>query len=109
MYIIQDQLKAVGINVEIKVFEFGAYVSKTALPDKELYFLSWNSSGDGDASLYPLFHSTQHGASGNRSFYSNKEVDALLDKARTSVDQDERTEIYKKYKIFFKKNFLITL
>lgn len=94
--IIQDQLKAIGINIEIKVFEFGAYVSKTALPDKELYFLSWNSSGDGDASLYPLFHSSQHGASGNRSFYSNKEIDALLDKARTSVNQDERTEIYKK-------------
>ena len=94
--IIQDQLKAIGINIEIKVFEFGAYVSKTALPDKELYFLSWNSSGDGDASLYPLFHSSQHGASGNRSFYSNKEIDELLDKARTSVDQDERTEIYKK-------------
>ena len=93
--IIQDQLKAVGINAEIKVFEFGAYVSKTALPDKELYFLSWNSSGDGDASLYPLFHSTQHGAPGNRSFYSNPEVDALLDRARTSVDQDERTALYK--------------
>ena len=48
--IIQDQLKKIGINVEIKIFEFGAYVSKTALPNKELYFLSWNSSGDGDRS-----------------------------------------------------------
>ena len=33
--IIQDQLKKIGINVEIKIFEFGAYVSKTALPNKE--------------------------------------------------------------------------
>ena len=56
--IIQDQLKKIGINVEIKIFEFGAYVSKTALPNKELYFLSWNSSGDGDVALYPLFHSS---------------------------------------------------
>jgi peptide/nickel transport system substrate-binding protein len=94
--IIQDQLSAIGINAEIKVFEFGSYVSKTALSGKDLYFLSWNYSGDGDASLYPLFHSSQHGSSGNRSFYTNKEVDDLLDKARVSIDQNERTELYQK-------------
>lgn len=93
--IIQDQLKKIGINVDIKIFEFSSYVSKTALPNKELYFLSWNSSGDGDVALYPLFHSTQHGAPGNRSFYTNPKVDTLLDEARVSVNENERNSLYK--------------
>lgn len=105
--IIQDQLKKIGINVEIKIFEFGAYVSKTALPNKELYFLSWNSSGDGDVALYPLFHSSQHGAPGNRSFYSNKEVDKLLDKARVSVDEEERKSLYKEVQNILQEDLAI--
>lgn len=105
--IIQDQLKKIGINVEIKIFEFGAYISKTALPNKELYFLSWNSSGDGDVALYPLFHSSQHGAPGNRSFYSNKEVDKLLDKARVSVDEEERKSLYKEVQNILQEDLAI--
>lgn len=105
--IIQDQLKKIGINVEIKIFEFGAYVSKTALPNKDLYFLSWNSSGDGDVALYPLFHSSQHGAPGNRSFYSNKEVDKLLDKARVSVDEEERRSLYKEVQNILQEDLAI--
>lgn len=105
--IIQDQLKKIGINVEIKIFEFGSYVSKTALPNKELYFLSWNSSGDGDVALYPLFHSTQHGAPGNRSFYSNPEVDKLLDEARVSVDENKRTELYKEVQDILQEDLAI--
>ncbi len=105
--IIQDQLKKIGINIEIKIFEFGAYVSKTAIPNKELYFLSWNSSGDGDVALYPLFHSSQHGAPGNRSFYSNKEVDKLLDKARVSVDEEERKSLYKEVQNILQEDLAI--
>lgn len=105
--IIQDQLKKIGINVEIKIFEFGAYVSKTALPNKELYFLSWNSSGDGDVALYPLFHSSQHGAPGNRSFYSNKKVDELLDKARVSVNEEERRSLYKEVQNILQEDLAI--
>ncbi|MDR1834609.1 MAG: ABC transporter substrate-binding protein [Fusobacteriaceae bacterium] len=92
--IIQDELKAIGINAEIKVFEWGAYISRTAQPNKELYFLSWNTTGDGDAHMYPLFHSSQHGSSGNRSYYNNPEVDKLIDKGRHSVNPEERTGIY---------------
>lgn len=105
--IIQDQLKKIGVNVKIKIFEFGSYVSKTALPNKELYFLSWNSSGDGDVALYPLFHSTQHGAPGNRSFYSNPKVDELLDRARVSVDENERTELYKEVQNILQEDLAI--
>lgn len=94
--IIQDQLKAVGINVEIEVFEWGTYLSKTLEQNKQLYLFSWNvSSGDADAALYPMFHSSQRNGSANRSNYVSKEADELLDKARNSVNEDERNLIYK--------------
>lgn len=92
--IMQEQLKAIGINAEIKIFEWGAYVSRTAQPNKQLYLLSWNSTSDGDAALYALFHSTQQGLSGNRSYYKNEKLDEVLDKARYSVNQEERTKMY---------------
>ena len=94
--IIQDQLKAVGINVEIEVFEWGTYLSKTLEQNKQLYLFSWNvSSGDADAALYPMFHSSLRNGSANRSNYVSKEADELLDKARNSVNEDERNLIYK--------------
>lgn len=93
--IIQDQVKQIGINLNIKIFEWGAYVSKTAFPKKSLYLLSWNvSSIDGDPALYPLFHSEEKGGSGNRSFYDNTKVDSLLLKARTTADQIKRHKLY---------------
>lgn len=95
--IIQDQVKQIGINLNIQIFEWGAYVSKTAFPNKSLYLLSWNvSSVDGDPALYPLFHSEEKGGSGNRSFYDNSKIDALLLEARTTANQDKRKEIYGK-------------
>lgn len=92
--IMQEQLKQIGINAEIKIFEWGAYISRTAQPNKQLYLLSWNSTSDADAFLYPLFHSSQQGLSGNRSYYKNERVDELLDKARYSSNEEERTKAY---------------
>lgn len=93
--IIQAQVKEIGINLEIRTFEWGAYVSKTAGPNKALYLLSWNiGSVDGDPALYPLFHSSEKGLSGNRSFYENTEVDKILLEARNTIDQNKRKELY---------------
>lgn len=92
--IMQEQLRNIGINAEIKVWEWGAYVSRTAQPKKQLYLLSWNSTSDGDAALYALFHSSQKGLSGNRSYFENKEVDNSLDIGRFSVDNSKRHEAY---------------
>lgn len=93
--IIQDQVKQIGIDLNIQTYEWGAYVSRTAYENKPLYLLSWNvRSVDGDSALYPLFHSEEKGSSGNRSFYNNKTVDNLLLEARTTIDQEKRKEIY---------------
>lgn len=95
--IAQNQLSAIGVKAEVKVMEWGAYLDGTANGEHDMFILGWVSvTGDPDYGLYPLFHSSQFGDAGNRTFYSNPEVDALLDKARNSTDSNEREEAYMK-------------
>jgi peptide/nickel transport system substrate-binding protein len=94
--LVQHQLGQIGINVEIKIVEWGAFLEQTAAGDHELFILGWTTvTGDADYGLYALFHSSQHGSPGNRSFYSNDRVDELLDYARSEADQPKRNEAYK--------------
>lgn len=93
--IVQNQLKAVNINAEVQVVEWGSYLDGTAAGEHDMFILGWVTvTGDPDYGLYPLFHSSQHGAAGNRTFYSNARVDELLDIGRKSVDPDVREEAY---------------
>lgn len=93
--VLQQGLKELGIDLEIQVLEWGAYLEKTAAGEHDMFILGWsNPTGDADYGLYALFHSSQHGDPGNRSFYSNSEVDALLDAGRREADQDKRLGIY---------------
>ncbi|MGL4307326.1 glutathione ABC transporter substrate-binding protein [Cetobacterium sp. SF1] len=93
--IVQDQLKQVGIDVEIETLEWGAYLDGTARGEHDMFILGWVSvTGDADYGLYPLFHSSAKGGAGNRSFYSNEKVDKLLDEGKNSVDPEARKKAY---------------
>lgn len=97
---IQSQLAEVGINATIETLEWAAYLAITREPvDSNVVpaaMLGWGTvTGDADYGLYALFHTDQWVPSGsNRSFYSNPDVDALLNEARSTADQDVRAELY---------------
>lgn len=93
--IVQDQLKEIGIDLDIEMMETGAYLEATANGDMDMYVGSWGTvTLDADYGLYPMFHSENVGAPGNRSFFENDELDELLDEARKTTDDDERLELY---------------
>lgn len=93
---IQANLAEIGITVDIQIIEWGAFLEKTAAGEHELFLLGWTTvTADADYGLYALFHSSQFGDPGNRSFYANPTVDELLDKGRQSTDQNERNAAYK--------------
>lgn len=93
--LVQEELKKVNIEVDIEVMEFGAYLEKTANGEHDMFILGWsNPTGDADYGMYALFHSSQKGDPGNRSFYENAEVDKLLEQGRRESDPDERIKIY---------------
>ncbi|KMK74449.1 glutathione ABC transporter substrate-binding protein [Alkalihalobacillus pseudalcaliphilus] len=94
---VQAQLKEIGIDVEIVQREWGAYLSQTTNGEHDMFVLGWSTvTGDADYSMYALFHSSQHGAPGNRTFIANDELDELLEQARRSSDEQERIELYER-------------
>lgn len=93
--IVQNQLKAIDIEVEVQVVEWGAYLDGTANGEHDMFILGWVTvTGDPDYGLYALFHSSQFGDAGNRTFYANEKLDSLLDEARKSADSDSREAAY---------------
>ena len=95
--IIQDNLKKIGINAEIKTFQWAAYVSTIENPNiiKPLFIMSWNiSNDDPDEVLYPLYHSSQIDAHNNVVFYKNEKFDNLISEARETTDKDKRMKLY---------------
>jgi peptide/nickel transport system substrate-binding protein len=81
--VLQQQLREVGIALDIRTFEFATFFSDVTRGEFQLYSLRW-VGGNEDPDIFEYaFHSskfTPHGA--NRSFYANPRVDALIDAAR---------------------------
>jgi peptide/nickel transport system substrate-binding protein len=95
--VLQSQLKGIGITVNIEVLEAGTFVERVNSGDSEMFIYSWrNATGDADYNQYNLFHSSSHGATGNTFFYSNEEVDHLIESARSEKDPEKRIELYAK-------------
>ncbi len=93
---VQAQLSQIGCNVTIETMERGAFIEKVIDGSLEMFGLGWSSdTGDPDYSLFASFHSSMMGEGGNMSFYSNPEVDRLLEEGRTNVVPEEREKAYK--------------
>ena len=94
--IMQAQLAEIGINVEISTYEWGALLEILTAGDHEMFILGWsNGSFDADGSTYQLFHSDNFGATGNRAWLDDEEVDSLIEAAQKELDNDKRMELYK--------------
>ena len=92
---VQAQLGEIGIDVEVEVLEWGAYLEQTANGEHDMFVLGWSTvTGDADYALYALFHSNNVGEPGNRSFIRDDELDELLDAGRREGDPEARQEIY---------------
>lgn len=95
--IMQNQLQQVGINATTEVLEWGTYLTQTAAGEHDMFILGWTTvTGDADYGLYALFHSSQFGDAGNRTFYKNEEVDKLLETGRTATSEEDRAAAYTK-------------
>ncbi|MCR6112471.1 glutathione ABC transporter substrate-binding protein [Bacillus sp. A301a_S52] len=94
--LVQAQLAVIGVDVEIEVLEWGAFLDNTAQGEHDMFILGWVTvTGDADYGMHALFHSDHHGEAGNRSFIANDELDNLLDQAREETDESTREGLYK--------------
>mgnify|MGYP001032778861 CR=1 FL=1 len=93
--VLQQYLADVGVQADVEIVEWGTYLANTGAGLHDMFILGWVTvTADADYGLYALFHSSQHGSAGNRTFYSNPRVDELLDFARSTSDQDARLAAY---------------
>lgn len=93
--IYQQNLKEIGINIEIKAIENSAYNEARNNGDFDIAWANIVAAyPDPDAMFYPTLYSGNIGAAGNYARYSNSAVDALLDQARASTDDGERAKLY---------------
>ncbi len=96
---IQADLAAVGLDVEIKTYEWNTFLSEVnpGLEGKaDMAEMAWMTT-DPDTLPFLTLRTAAFPEQGgfNSSYYSNPEVDALLDQARVSTDPEERGELYR--------------
>jgi len=93
--VMQQQLREVGITLDIRSFEFATFFSDVIHGAFQMYGLRW-IGGNEDPDIFEYaFHSAKFPPNGaNRGFYSNPKLDALIDKARREVDPRAREPLY---------------
>ncbi|KGK86730.1 ABC transporter substrate-binding protein [Clostridium sp. HMP27] len=94
--IMQSQLKEVGIEAEIKILEWGAYLDGLSKGEHDMFIIGWTcQTPDPDLAVYAPLHSSKAGTGGNYSFFKNAKVDELIMKGRVMKDSPEREAVYK--------------
>jgi peptide/nickel transport system substrate-binding protein len=93
--VLQQQLRDIGIVLDIRSFEAATFFSDVTHGEFQLYSLRW-VGGNEDPDMFELvFHSARIPPNGaNRGGYANPRVDALIDKARQESDPATRKELY---------------
>lgn len=94
---VQADLKKIGINVEIDRKDWGTFLEQIYAGETVFCQNTWLTDyPDPDNWLFTLLDSSQAGAPGNISRYSNPEFDKLVREAQHVVDENRRSELYRK-------------
>jgi peptide/nickel transport system substrate-binding protein len=92
---LKEQLMRVGIELELRSYEWGTFFGDVKNGNFHLYSLAWVGIEDPDI-YYQIFHSSSMPPNGdNRGRYRNPEVDRLLARGRATLDRRERRIIYR--------------
>jgi len=98
--IFQEQLRQIGVELELEQFETQTFTQKTRQGQYQLSYSNWVGANED-----PQFFQFSYASSsipteanryfpGNRARYSNSEIDQLIDEASHTYDQDARKAIY---------------
>ncbi len=93
--VLQQQLRDVGIALDIRTYEFATFFSDITKGAYQMYSMRWiGGNQDPDIFEYVFDSASFPPKRANRTFYSNPRVDALIREGRTALDQDKRKAIY---------------
>jgi peptide/nickel transport system substrate-binding protein len=93
--VLQQQLRDVGIALDIRTFESATFFADITRGDFQLHSLRWVGGNEDPDMFEYVFHSSRFSPAGaNRTFYANPQVDALIDQARAESDPETRKQLY---------------
>jgi peptide/nickel transport system substrate-binding protein len=94
--VIADMLRAVGIGVEVRTFEWGTFFGDVKAGNFQMMSLRWVGLSDPDV-LHYLFHSSSVPPAGaNRGRFRDAEVDGWIEASRLETDSEKRMELYRR-------------
>jgi peptide/nickel transport system substrate-binding protein len=94
---IQEALKEINIDVEIVQYTYADFITMLQAGEYDGgVIVQWGSDfPDAAGNLIPLYLSTNVPPQNNSSFYSNPDVDKILNDSEKELDQDKRIEMLK--------------
>lgn len=94
--VIQENLRQVGIEVDVRSYEFATLYADVLKGNFQMFTLQWVGGAVADPDiLRRVFHSQQMPPAGfNRGYYSNPAADRLLDVATRATDEPTRKRLY---------------
>lgn len=115
---LQANLQALGINIKLEKLANATMRERIGKGDYDIAIGNWSPDfADPYMFMNYWFESDKKGLPGNRSFYANPQVDALLKQAVSVTDQAERTRFYQQaqkmviddaaYVYLFQKNYQV--
>ncbi|ABF40989.1 ABC peptide transporter, periplasmic ligand binding protein [Candidatus Koribacter versatilis Ellin345] len=92
---LQQQMRAIGIDLQIRTFEFATFYSDVTKGAYQIHSLRW-IGGNQDPDIFESIFATDSFAPKrqNRTFYSNPRVDELIKIGRSTVKQEDRKRAY---------------
>jgi peptide/nickel transport system substrate-binding protein len=92
--VIQQNLERVGIELDVRSYEFATMYADVLKGNFQLFTLQWVGVSDPDM-LRRVFHSRQMPPNGfNRGYYENPDVDRLIDAAMAATTDQDRRRLY---------------
>jgi peptide/nickel transport system substrate-binding protein len=92
--VLQQQLAAVGIALQIRSYEFATFYSDVMRGAFQIYSMRWVGIQQPDIFSFAFATANFSPRGVNRSHYSNARLDSLLDDAATSQDRSRRRADY---------------
>ncbi|MBK3745182.1 ABC transporter substrate-binding protein [Paraburkholderia aspalathi] len=102
--LMQEDLAKVGVSVEIISYDWGEYLKRSLEKDRDgAVMLGWTGGiADPDNFLAALLGCQAIGSS-NRANWCNEDFEKLIQAAKLTADQAERTKLYEQAQVVFKE------
>jgi peptide/nickel transport system substrate-binding protein/oligopeptide transport system substrate-binding protein len=93
--VIQNYLAVVGLKTEITQLDWSAFKHAVNKGEPDAFWLSWWADyPDPENFLFPLFHSSSVGPSGNRTRLIDQDLDRIIETAQRTTNDAKRYRLY---------------